>query len=686
MTRPERPGALRGGSDKGRCVNNSSLSGLSALAAAFSLALSLSASADGGDRRTREAGPEDGILCCNGLERFLLHGDKVLVTTGRAGIFRSKHRGAGWQRSMEGLVAPNGVAPFSAFVCQARSNPRVVYALAGLERGSDFSPFNGLFSSDDFGKTWTRRASVFTGFGFASCDVDPEDPRTVYSSGIDFDVFVTEVWKSSDGGRTVQQVAVPLVSFGFVRVVRGTVYFVDLDQGRLYASTDGGDSFHPVPTPPGIVGNFDASPDGRLIFVTTLDEAFQPIGTFRSADGGASYVAVSGLPPFFFTLEFHPTDPSRIYTSDGLLHVSTNGGLSFMLLPASNDPRFPGAFPVGEIGVDARGSVYLNTQGGPFRTDDGGQTFRSLLDGFRASAVNDLAFDADGKLLVGVVNTQGVFRQTRGQSYRPIGNTPLIDLSFGPAAAAVAGSPTDANVVLAAIIGQGLFRTEDGGRSWTLAELADSPTQFSFQARMAFATASRVYLVSSLVGLYRSDDAGRTFALLSSEPFGAIAVDPTKPDVLYVGDSAFSGGLFKSTDGGQTLQDLGQPGTFSALAVDRRNAEVIYAGQSLGQVLRSRDGGRTFALASTGLAGAGVHGLAQDARGTLYVWLRGGGLFSSDDGASSWKPVDTGEAFRRSGVESGQGTLVADPRRPGRLYLGNAGVLRIDADDDADDD
>ncbi len=653
------------------------------LAAVLSLALSLSASAEDGDRRTREAGPEDGILCCSGLERFLFHGDKVLVTTGRAGIFRSEHRGEGWQRSMQGLVGPNGVAPYSDFVCQARSKPRVVYALVGL--GSDLSPFNGLFSSDDFGKTWTRRASVFTGSGFASCDVDPEDPRSVYVSGINFDDFITEVWKSTDGGRTFQQVVVPLVSFGFVRVVRGIVYFVDFDQGRLYASTDGGDSFPWVPTPPGFVGNFDASPDGRLIFVTTLDEAFQPTGTFRSADGGASYVPVSGLSAFF-TLEFHPIDPSRIYTSDGLLHVSTDGGLSFTLLPASNDPRFTGASPVGEIGVDARGSVYLNTQGGPFRTDDGGQTFGSLLDGFRASAVNDLAFDADGKLLVGVVNTQGIFRQIRGRIYRPIGNTPLIDLSFGPGTAAVAGSPSEANVVLVATIGQGLFRTDNGGRSWTLAELPDSPTQFSFLTRMAFATASRVYLVSSGVGLYRSDDAGRTFARLSSAPFGAIAVDPTDPDVLYVGDYVFSGGLFKSTDGGQTLLDLGQPGTFSALAVDRRNTEVIYAGESFGQVLRSRDGGHTFAPASQGLSGAGVHGLAQDARGTLYVWLRGGGLFSSDDGASSWKPVDTGEALRRSGVEAGQGTLVVDPRRPGRLYLGNAGMLRIDADDGGDDD
>jgi hypothetical protein len=101
-------------------------------------------------------------------------------------------------------------------------------------------------------------------------------------------------------------------------------------------------------------------------------------------------------------------------------------------------------------------------------------------------------------------------------------------------------------------------------------------------------------------------------------------------------------------------------------------------------VIRSLDAGNTFAPASAGLAGAGVHGLAQDANGTLFVWLRGGGLFASDDSAASWHAVDTGEALRRSGVEAGRGSLVAHPRRPGHLYLGNAGVIEIIVDGDQD--
>jgi len=665
----------------------------SLLAGGLSLALCLTALADGDDHRAREAGPEDGILCCSGVIPFLFHRDEVLTTTGRAGIFRSERRGERWQRSMKGLVAPNGVSPFVGFLCQAPSQPRIVYALVGIGNGA-ITPFNGLFSSDDFGETWTRRGEVNTGFGFNTCAVDAADSLMLYVSGFDDTDFANKTWKSTDGGRSVQEFTANLpacAAGGTVHPRRGILY---VSAECVAASTDGGVSFRVLPVPQDLKGAFSASPDGRVIFLSTTDASFNVTGTFRSTDGGASFVAVSGLPNGFGPLAFDPTDPSRIYTSDGLLRVSTDSGLSFALLPASNDPRFFGSFPIGEIGVDPRGSVYLSTLAGPFRTDDSGQTFRSLLDGFRATAVQDLAFDADGKLLVGVLHTQMVFRQTHGRSFRPIGNTPIIDLKHASSAddydaASVAASPTDANVVLVATSnnGLGLFRTDDGGRSWTAPAVPESPA-FYGNSRMAFPTSSRVYLASPGFppGLYRSDDAGQSFAQFSSLRLGAIAVDSTDANVLYVGTYSGNAGLFKSTDGGQTLQDLGQPGSFSALLVDRRNPQVVYAGARFGQVIRSLDGGQTFAPASTGLAGAGVHGLAQDAHGTLFVWLRAGGLFASDDGASTWHEMDTGEALRRSGVEAGRGSLVADPHHPGRVYLGSAGVIQVGGGGDEDQD
>jgi photosystem II stability/assembly factor-like uncharacterized protein len=648
------------------------------LAALVNLTDPQPAHANGKDQlaTVREAGPEDGELCCLGVEPLLFHGDQLLGITGRAGIFKSLGHGAPWTRSMKGLVAQNGVSPFVNSRCQAPSDPRIVYVLAG--DGGAVAPFNGLFSTGDFGESWTRRGAADTGFGFNGCTVDAVDPRTVYVMGFDSSTFADTIWKSTDGGRTVQ-----IFSTALPACARGTVF---PRPGILYSigscgvvSTDGGVSFQPLVLPPGIITP-DVSPDGSTIFVGTLG------GVFRSIDRGASFSPVSGLPNGFDPfLVFDPTNPARIYASDGLLHVSNDGGASFASLPASNDPRFLGRLD--NMSVDPRGSIYISTQAGPFRSDDRGKTFRSVLDGFRASSVQDLAFDADGKLLVGVLHTQTAFQQVHGLTFKPIGKTPdiLFD-GFTNNGVAVVGSPADPNVILVATEGQGLLRTDDGGSSWTPAAVSGGAMAFA-NSRMSFPTSSRVYLVSpseTPLGLYRSDDAGGTFAGLANLPFGALAVDPRNADVLYVGTYNSGDGLFKSTDGGRTLIDLGQPGAFSALAIDHRYPQIIYAGQRSGRVTRSLDGGKTFASASAGLSGAGVHGLAQDAHDTLFVWLRDGGLFASDNHAATWHAVDTGEALERSGVEFGRGSLVADPRHPGHLYLGNAGVIEIIADGDED--
>jgi hypothetical protein len=56
----------------------------------------------------------------------------------------------------------------------------------------------------------------------------------------------------------------------------------------------------------------------------------------------------------------------------------------------------------------------------------------------------------------------------------------------------------------------------------------------------------------------------------------------------------------------------------------------------------------------------------------------------SRDGASSWYPVDTGEALARSGVEAGRGYTSGRPARPQpTISGGNAGVIQIDTHDEA---
>jgi hypothetical protein len=323
--------------------------------------------------------------------------------------------------------------------------------------------------------------------------------------------------------------------------------------------------------------------------------------------------------------------------------------------------------------------IYAGTSLGPIRSDDGGRTFAPIHDGYRGLSVNDLAIDAAGRLLLATFNSVGVFRSAGPGVYQMIGDT--LPRAIATSLAAVAAAPDDPEFY---VVGggtggpSGVFRTTDGGSSWTRAIIPGDPT-FFLRMRIAFAPtdSSRVYMVSpsETNGLFRSNDAAKSFDRVAIQPLSSIAVHPRNPDVLYVGNSF--GGLFKSTDGGLSLRLIASA-PISFIAVDPQSPEVIYAGSG-GSVLRSFDGGQSFSQAAQGLVGDRVLGLGivptQPRR--LFVWMHAGGLFRSDDGSDSWAPVETEEALRRSTGASGQTALVIDPSDPERVYLGNASVLQF---------
>ena len=77
-----------------------------------------------------------------------------------------------------------------------------------------------------------------------------------------------------------------------------------------------------------------------------------------------------------------------------------------------------------------------------------------------------------------------------------------------------------------------------------------------------------------------------------------------------------------------------------ALAVAGGGSETIYAGSMSAGVLRSADGGRSWAPATNGLGARGVHALAIDpsARQTIYAGADGG-LYKSADGGATWSKL-----------------------------------------------
>ncbi len=207
-----------------------------------------------------------------------------------------------------------------------------------------------------------------------------------------------------------------------------------------------------------------------------------------------------------------------------------------------------------------------------------------------------------------------------------------------------------------------------GGRTVTATGVAQHPERFYFGAVGG--------------GVWRSDNAGRTWEpIFDSQPvasIGAIAVAPSDSDVLYVGsgeadmrsDISYGNGVYKSTDGGKSWAHVGLSGTrqIGQILVDPRDPNLVFVaalGHGYGPnrergVFRSRDGGKTWTDVLFRDENTGAVDLAFDpANGrTLLAALwqtrrppwntyppsngPGSGLFRTEDGGDTWKPVTDG--------------------------------------------
>lgn len=203
-------------------------------------------------------------------------------------------------------------------------------------------------------------------------------------------------------------------------------------------------------------------------------------------------------------------------------------------------------------------------------------------------------------------------------------------------------------------------------------------------------------------GIYKSDDGGRTWrnmGLKESEHIGRIAFDPRDSKVMYVAAQGplFSEGgergLYKTTDGGETwtniLKDTRWAGVNDVL-VDPTNPDILLAstwqrhrhffgylaGGTESGLHRSTDGGKTWKQLSGVPSGEGRIGLARSPSHPNVVYAIAeaggtrGGTFRSDDGGASW---------RRQGSYSTIGLyyqeIFVDPVNPERVYAMDVRVM-----------
>jgi photosystem II stability/assembly factor-like uncharacterized protein len=122
------------------------------------------------------------------------------------------------------------------------------------------------------------------------------------------------------------------------------------------------------------------------------------------------------------------------------------------------------------------------------------------------------------------------------------------------------------------------------------------PTGLAEPVRQLYTPASGAFFARTREALWRSDDAGATWASVSLPPLGSgerqAAVDPTNHTVLYASGAE---GLYKTNDDAATWASV-LPGNVQAVVVSPADPRIVYAITLRGSLVfhRSRDGGATW--------------------------------------------------------------------------------------------
>jgi photosystem II stability/assembly factor-like uncharacterized protein len=315
-------------------------------------------------------------------------------------------------------------------------------------------------------------------------------------------------------------------------------------------------------------------------------------GVWKTTDAGRTWVPIFDDQPTgsIGAIAVAPSAPTTIYvgsgeglqrpdlsTGDGI-YKSSDAGATWTHLGLRDGQQIP------QIIVDPRDPQRLfvavlghpygpNEERGIFRSTDGGATFKKVLYKDENTGGVDLAFDSRNPDIV-----YAVLWETR--------LAPWENGQFnGP--------------------GSGLYKSTDGGDTWR--QLTKGlPTYADGLGRIGITVApsnpTRLYATVEAGGggwVYRSDDAGESWAMTSDDPrpagrpddFAEIKADPTNPDIVYSASVV----TWKSTDGGKTWTGFrGAPGgddyhriwinpndpQIMLLAVDQGAIVTVNGGQS----------------------------------------------------------------------------------------------------------
>jgi len=302
---------------------------------------------------------------------------------------------------------------------------------------------------------------------------------------------------------------------------------------------------------------------------------------------------------------------------------------------------------------------------------------------------------------------------------------PIFDQEPTQSIGAIAVAPSDPNVVYVGTgeglhrpdlsVGNGIYKSTDAGKTWTYLSLVEGQQIPALAVdprdpnRVFAAVLGHPYGPSEERGIYRSTDGGQTWEKVISKDENTggsdVQIDPSNPDVVYASMwearegpwedgnefNGTNGGLFKSTDGGNTWRPLtsGLPQDLAQIhvAIAPSDARRLYAtvGAASGKlgVYRSDDAGESWSQITTdprpsGRIGGGDLPIPKvDPKDPDLVYVASTVTMRSTDGGKTWsgfRGAPGGDDYQNLWINPNNGDIILLVSDQGAIITVNRGA------------
>jgi photosystem II stability/assembly factor-like uncharacterized protein len=550
------------------------------------------------------------------------------------GIYRSTDGGQTWKHL--GLTETRHIA---RVVVDPVDHDVVYVAALGHLWGPNRD--RGIYKTIDGGLTWTPVLQVDEHTGATELVMDPSNNKVLYAAtyqrrrsswGFNGGGPGSAIWKSTDAGRT------------WTKLTRG------LPEGPL-----------------GRIG-LDIYRRNPSVLYARVEHATAS-GLYRSDDAGLSWRKMSDMNPrpmYFSQVRIDPNDDHRIYVLGVELHMSDDGGRTFVgnTVPHSDHHAM-------WINPANSNHVLTGCDGGVNVSYDRGRTW-DFIDNLDIGQFYHVGYDMDTpyRVLGGLQDNASWMGPSAVRADIGIGNFDWLNIGSGDGFVTLA-DPNDSRTIYSESQGGNMIRVDrlslERKNIRPVPARGDPPLRWNWDTPMQISphSSSTVYVAANRV--FRSIDRGDTWQVISPDLTARI-----NRDTLRLMGVAASDITIARNDG------VSSYGTIVSFAESPKKVGLYYTGADDGTVYVSRDGGGTW----TNLTGRfpGLPRLATVARvvpsafdeGTVYAAFDNHReddnrpyVYLSTDHGTTWRAII-------AGIPDGQAvrTITEDIRNPNVLYVG----------------